>query len=1138
MQSFVNSRTLTKKFEKKLQKTTQQTLKKKTVRFIANKAINSAIARSVDDDYQRSFQQSTTTTTRTNTNTLAGVTGNIFLSIPEGYVANTMLTSTTRLLTEQEAIRLGLLSVASVSENKMYSSYQNSAGLNSVGSTVSRSINNNMVHVENDGNVSGYNMNRNSQNIMDRSYNFKNKNTNAQQRYNKLSSIRNYRNTNNNVEGNTININKINASQQFRQYKPINNNLINNDEHYQNNQNTMDRSYKLESINSSQRVGQRKVTENDVDTENNVDYDVNNKYNQNTDTAVNYKNVKTTQKINQYTSNNDNNNLSVENYTHKTGTDKSCQNNVVNKNSELNIVDEKYNNNQKNQASQKIESKHIQKTNTKIGTIVQSNKSDYDNSAKSNCSEDTNYDNGGDMSKSITLDKHQNNNVYSRDIKVLNKATQNVKNTSTNNDKYRLDTVQDTKSFKNVRNGINQKIGYSKTEIETNNKQIADLTYKKSINNNSDDQAKYISYDRSEENTDEDVEYEDEETLEAEVSKYEYLNTFRKFRFDNGFYSVGIIGEVLSQLDNQRYKIMDDIIYPQDATRWVVDKEVFDFIIVGGGNAGCVLANKLSENYDWKVLLIEAGGDALPVTQIPGLWDRSLNSIADWQYKLEPGSVTGFGISGNMKILKGKCLGGSSVTSPQLYIRGSEKLYDSLIEKGLHNWSYNKTETYFKQVERIRSITKTETNTTIYGKSGLMPVSKFRKTEINILERIVCSGFEHIGCKKEQDINKKNIEVGFVSLPGTIQNGRTYNSAKAYLSPIVGRENLKVMKYARVLKVIIDEKNMIATGVEVQTKYGQTLILHARNEILLCAGSVGSAHILMASGIGPKQHLSAMDVPVIKDLQVGSKFLITPVFTGIVMSYDKEIVKNETDEEIAFKYLARHSGPLSLPKGMSFGGFLNTGISKSESADIEVHQFYVPKNSPSKLCQLKSMFGFSDSVLTAYSKLNTERAISIFTIALINTKSTGKILLRSKNAIDNPIIVGNLLTNKKDVKSLLEAIKQLSKIEKSDGMKLVDATLESIDLDGCAKYREKSDAHWECLLKYMVSTTSSTAGSCRMGLETDPEAVVDSELKVIGISNLRVVGRSVMPMIISAYSCTPCIMIAEKAFDMIQSKYN
>jgi choline dehydrogenase-like flavoprotein len=294
----------------------------------------------------------------------------------------------------------------------------------------------------------------------------------------------------------------------------------------------------------------------------------------------------------------------------------------------------------------------------------------------------------------------------------------------------------------------------------------------------------------------------------------------------------------------------------------------------------------------------------------------------------------------------------------------------------------------------------------------------------------------------------------------------------------------------------------------------------------------------MASGIGPKKHLSAMDVPVIKDLQVGNKFLITPVFAGLVMSYDKEIVSNETNEEIAFKYLARNSGPLGVPKSMSFGGFLNTGMSESEFADIEVHQFYVPKNSPSKLCQLKSMFGFSDNILTAYSKLNAERAISIYTIALINAKSTGKILLRSKNPHDNPIIVGNILTDEKDVKTLVEAIKLLSEIKNSDGMKLVDATLERIDLDGCAKYSEKSDAYWECLLKYMVSTTSSTAGSCRMGLKTDPEAVVDSELNVIGISNLRVVGRSVMPMITSAYSHTPCIMIAEKAFDMIQSKYN
>jgi len=602
--------------------------------------------------------------------------------------------------------------------------------------------------------------------------------------------------------------------------------------------------------------------------------------------------------------------------------------------------------------------------------------------------------------------------------------------------------------------------------------------------------------------------------------------------------SVGIIGEVLGQLDYQRYKLMDDSIYPQDSTRYVINDEEFDFIIVGGGNAGCVLANKLSENIKWKVLLIEAGGDPFPITQIPSLWDRSLNSVADWQFKIQPDSTTGFGIEGNIKIHKGKCLGGSSTTNAQLYVRGSEQLYNSLVKKGLKNWSYNTTETYFKKVERIRSITKTETNTTIYGKCGLIPVSKFRKTEVSVLEKIVCSGFEHIGCKKENDINEKDIEVGFVSMQGIIKNGRSINTAKAYLSPIFGRENLKVMKYSRVTKIIVNKTEMKATGVEVQTKFGQILTIKAKLEVLLCAGAVGSAQILLASGIGPKKHLSEMEVPVVKDLKVGENFLITPVFTGFVISYDKSVVCNQTDEEIAFKYLGRYSGPLSRPNGMSFGGFLNTGMSGSSFADVEVHQFYIPKNSYSKLCQLKSMFGFSDNLLSVYNKLNYERAISIFTIALINTKSTSKILLRSKNPLDSPIIVGNMLTEKHDVKSFLEAIKLLSKIEKSDGMKLVNAKLEDIDLDGCAKYTKKTNEHWECLLKYMVSTTSSTAGSCRMGLETDTDAVVDSELNVIGISNLRAVGRSVLPMITSAYSHVPCIMVAERAYAMIQSKYN
>jgi len=1022
--------------------------RKKITSLNTNKMIGSVMTRSTGNESQKSMQQSTSTTITSSTNTM-GINGNIFLSIPKGYVASTMSTTTTRLLTEQEAIRLGLLSGTLISGSQAYSSYQNGAQFSSSGSSASRSMNSEMMQVQNNGN--GYYLNSNTQNIA---------------RSDGLQSI----------NGN---------SQHFSKYTSVRNNMNNNMYNTNYNQAMGGRLYNLKRTNMLQhKINQLKTSKNVLDDgEDNESYD-GNQNNQKIGITNNYRNVKTSGRFNQLTSNN---------------------NNKINKS---------INNYKINQQHKTIESRLIQKGSTK-NDIIKSNRLDCNKADKSKSSEDSNVDENyksNSIVKQIVDDKDYANDETD--------DKENEKDKSEDNDDDNNQTVNDDENDKSENKDDNN------DDTEDNNDE------------NDKEENKDDDNDKTDENDDENDDSEEQETSEDEVSVYEYLNTFQKFRFDSGLNSVGIIGEVLSQLDYQRYKLMDDSIYPQDSTRYVINDEEFDFIIVGGGNAGCVLANKLSENIKWKVLLIEAGGDPFPITQIPSLWDRSLNSVADWQYKIEPDSTTGFGIGGNMKIHKGKCLGGSSTTSAQLYVRGSEQLYNSLVKKGLKNWSYNTTETYFKKVERIRSITKIETNTTIYGKCGLIPVSKFRKTEVSVLEKIVCSGFEHIGCKKESDINEKDIEVGFVSMQGIIKNGRSVNTAKAYLTPIFGRENLKVMKYSRVTKIIVNKTEMKATGVEVQTKFGQILTIKAKLEVLLCAGAVGSAQILLASGIGPEKHLSEMEVPVVKDLKVGENFLITPVFTGFVISYDKSVVCNQTEEEIAFKYLARHSGPLSRPNGMSFGGFLNTGMSGSSFADIEVHQFYIPKNSYSKLCQLKSMFGFSDNLLLVYAKLNSERAISIFTIALINTKSTSKILLRSKNPLDSPIIVGNMLTEKHDVKSFLEAIKLLSKIEKSDGMKLVNAKLEGIDLDGCAKYNKKTNEHWECLLKYMVSTTSSTAGSCRMGLETDTDAVVDSELNVIGISNLRVVGRSVLPMITSAYSHVPCIMVAERAYGMISSKYN
>lgn len=1101
MKTFVQSRALSKKFKKKFSKV----LKKKVIPLVTNKIINTAMSRSINDNSQRPFQESSSTMIRTSTNTL-GTIGNVYLSLPKGYVANTVSATTTRILTEQEAFNLGLFNSMSVRGSEMYSSYQDDRVQNVAGSTASRSLyDNNMIHeVGNKENLNEYYVNNNLQNSA-KSYSLNNINTDSQQ-YKKFTSIGN--NIYDNKYGynsyyqtdqkdtNTLNLDKINSLRKFSQYKSLTNNNLNN----QNNQNTINRPYKLKNINTLQRFDGLKTTNDDLivdnrrnNVKNSVDID---QYNQKSDAALNYRNIKTSQGLNQYTSYND-------------------------KNINTNCFDKK-SDNQINQVNQNTKSTQINKIDTKFGTTLKTNKFKNDKSIESYSSVDTN--NSDDYkSKFLT-------GVYGRTINIGNKY-KNIEN----------DESKVTESSNNVVNCINDNKDHSKTEINSIHKDAVNVAHKRSMYVNDETVKKDYENDLTKDNdnyySDEYDDSEDEEQFKDKISVYEHSNTYRKFRFDCGLYGVGIIKEVLNQLDIQRLRIMDDIVYPQDCTHSIINNTIYDFIIVGGGNGGCVLANLLSQNFNLKILLIEAGGDPFPVTQVPGLWDRVLNSKADWQHEVEPDITTGYGINGKMIIHKGKSLGGSSITGPQLYIRGSKKLYNSLVEKGLKNWSYRETEIYFKKIEKIRSTTKTEINiTNIYGNSGLVPVSKFRKTEVTVLENIICSGFEHIGYKKEHDINHKDIEVGFVSMQGIIQNGRTCNTAKAYLSSIFERDNLTVMKHARVLKVLIDKMTMKAIGVKVQTRFGQIITLKAQKEILLCAGAIGSAQILMASGIGPEKHLTDMKVPIVKNLPVGDKFIVTPVFTGFVLSYNTSITGVQTDEEIAFKYLARHSGPLSIPKGMGFGGFINTGI--SEFADIEVHQFYVPKNSPSMLCQLKSMFGFSDNVLSMYAKLNVERHISIFSLALINTKSTGKIFLRNEDPLAKPIIIGNLLTNQDDVNCLLKGIKILSKIVNADAMKLVDARLEGIDLDGCAKYSKHTEDHWKCLLKYLVSTTSSTAGSCRMGLETDPEAVVNSELNVIDISNLRVVGRASAPMIISAYSHVPCIMIAEKVYDMIRSKYN
>ncbi|XP_050525039.1 uncharacterized protein LOC126896367 [Daktulosphaira vitifoliae] len=804
------------------------------------------------------------------------------------------------------------------------------------------------------------------------------------------------------------------------------------------------------------------------------------------------------------------------------------------------------------------------------------------NENKSKLNKNENVDVSGKIETASQSDSLNFNNINEKGNEV------NVEQTNAKITRNVEKSSEESSSKENVENKIksndsktvDHQVSNTEVKTEQNIKHNTNMNVQKHVKSTTDLRSVKKNY-SNEENSSSSESKEDsseEDSSEESVSLYEYLNTHQKFRFDKGLNTVKLINEVLNKLDYQRFLLYDDIAYPQDATRRVRSEESFDFIIVGGGQAGCVLANRLSENAAWKVLLIEAGGDAYPITQIPALWDRSYNTDADWQYKLEPIIHTGFGINGNMVIHKGKCLGGSSVLTPHVYVRGSEKLYNVLVEKGLTGWSFNSTLDYFKKIESTRFTTAatvststtaqtatvksttaaatSESSTTAartttkattvtstatvrkveYGRSGLLPISRIHHTEFSLLEKVISSGFEHIGCIAQGDINDDTVEIGYSSLKGMIKNGRSYNVAKAYLTPAIGRKNLKVMKYTKATKIIMNKTNTRAIGVQVETRYGQILSLYAKNEVLVSAGTIGSAKLLLISGIGPEDHLKEMKVPVVKNLKVGENFHHSPVFTGVVYSYDKSVMSNFTDEDVAFKYLSRNTGPLAMPKGMQMGGFLNTKGDNSY-ADIEIHQYYIPKNSFSKLCRIRSMYGFSDRIMTAYAKLNTQRDISIFTLALINPKSSGKILLRSNNPCDSPIIIGNTLTNPDDFKSMMDAIKSLLKFEDADVMKMVGATLRKFDLEGCSCYDIGSDDYWSCLLKYLISTTSSTSGSCQMGLETDSDAVVDSELNVIGIKNLRVIGQSVLPVNINAYSQAGSILIAERASDFIKTKY-
>jgi choline dehydrogenase len=518
---------------------------------------------------------------------------------------------------------------------------------------------------------------------------------------------------------------------------------------------------------------------------------------------------------------------------------------------------------------------------------------------------------------------------------------------------------------------------------------------------------------------------------------------------------------------------------------------MYDFIVVGAGSAGCVVANRLSSDPEVRVLLIESGrDDRRREIRVPAAWSRLFKSTCDWAFQTEPNPR----LHGRRLLVpRGKLLGGSSAINAMMYVRGHAADFDEWAMAGNPGWSYDDLLPYFTQSE-----SNSRGASRYHGASGPLAVSD--PIDPNTLSTAFVDAAVQAGLPRNADFNGATQDgAGLVQV--NVRDGRRCSAADAFLRPVRHRRNLSIVAGVHALQILFEGRRAAAVRC---WRHGREEIARASREVIVCAGAFASPQLLMLSGIGPAADLRRHGIPVVQDLPgVGLNLQDHPAGTLQVRCSRPLSLLDAQSPANVIKYLLFRRGMLTS-NGSEAIAFVRTRAAL-DAPDVEI--IFLPRL-------------WLDEGLTP----PTEHGFTMAAM-LLRPRSRGTVTLRSADPSQPPVIAANHLSDPHDVATIVDGLRIARSI----------AAAPALARFAAGEIRPGSTAATDDELAASVRAHGQTiydpVGTCRMG--TDVMSVVDPALRVHGVDNLRIVDASVMPTVTRGHTNAPAVMIAEKAAAMI-----